>query len=136
MYYSLTYVDFFGAAAEGRVVLLHEVPADLVLGNVGSRVVRLGRRRGRVAGGGVARLIYRAITILRDEGAVHSGFRSHCEETKKRTDASNSAARKIGTMSDDATVSALGFSIQSLQIEAAAGCATGVSVYGRVSPLK
>ena len=80
----MTYVNLLGTAAEGGVVLLDKVPTNLILGNVGGRVVRLGRcGRGRVAGGGVARLLYRAIAVLRDESAVDSGFGSHCEETKK-----------------------------------------------------
>jgi hypothetical protein len=35
----MTYVDLLGAAAEGGVVLLDKVPTNLILGNVGSRVV-------------------------------------------------------------------------------------------------
>jgi hypothetical protein len=82
--WSLTYVDLFGAAAESGVVLLDEVPTNLILGNIGSRVVRLGRDGRRVvAGGGVARL-YRAIAVLRDEVAIDSGFGSHFDRTKKR----------------------------------------------------
>jgi hypothetical protein len=81
----MTYVNLLGAAAEGGVVLLDKVPTNLILGNVGSRVVCLSRYgRGVVAGGSVAGLLYRAIAVLRDEGAVDSGFGSHFEETKKR----------------------------------------------------
>jgi hypothetical protein len=80
-----TYVDLLGAAAESGVVLLDKVPTNLILGNVGGRVVRLGRCgrvRGRVGGSGVTTLLYRAIAVLRDEGAVDSGFGSHCEEPR------------------------------------------------------
>ena len=110
----MTYVDLLGTAAEGGIVLLDEVPTNLILGDVGGRVVGLGgcgRVGGGVAGSGVATLLYRTIAVLGNEGAVDSGFGSHFEETKKRTGASE--LWRVDTISGETTVSAAGSKIKS-----------------------
>lgn len=76
-----TYVELLWGPTQGGVVLLDEIPSDLILGNIrltaGVRGGSAGRRRAlgeglsvALEGGGVVRLVYSTIPLVRRIGAV------------------------------------------------------------------